>query len=117
MVDSEQRHTEIAIVDERTLRDKIYTIRGIKVIGYTTSAFNQQVKRNDDKFPEDFRFRLTKQEYEILLSQNVTASWGGDRRTEPWAFTEGGIYMLMTVLRGELATRQSIALIRIFLCF
>ena len=126
MVDSEQQHTEIAIVDERTLRDKIYTIRGIKVMldfelaeiyGYTTSAFNQQVKRNDDKFPEDFRFRLTKQEYEILLSQNVTASWGGDRRTEPWAFTEGGIYMLMTVLRGELATRQSIALIRIFLCF
>ena len=114
---------EIAIVDENTIRDKIYVVRGVQVMldfelaeiyGYTTSAFNQQVKRNENKFPEDFRFQLTPDEYQILLSQNVTASWGGDRRTTPWAFSESGLYMLMTVLRGELATRQSIALIRIF---
>ena len=122
-VNKKEKSTAIAILDERTIRDKIYEVRGVKVMldfelaevyGYTTSAFNQQVKRNEKKFPEDFRFQLTKDEYQILLSQNVTASWGGDRRTEPWAFSEGGIYMLMTVLNGELATRQSIALIRIF---
>ena len=63
--------TEIAIVDERTLRDKIYTIRGIQVMldfelaeiyGYTTSAFNQQVKNNIAKFDDDFRFQLSHEE-------------------------------------------------------
>ena len=85
-----------------------------EIYGYTTSAFNQQVRRNESKFPTDFRFQLTEEEYRILLSQSVTASWGGDRRTRPWVFSESGIYVLMTVLRGELATRQSIALIRTF---
>ena len=84
----EQQNTEIAIVDEKSIRDKIYVMRGVQVMldfelaelyGYTTSAFNQQVKRNEDKFPEDFRFQLTKEEFQNLLSQNVTASWGGDR--------------------------------------
>ena len=114
---------KIAVIDERTIRDKIYVVRGIHVMldfeladiyGYSTSAFNQQVKRNEDKFPKDFRFQLTKEEFQNLLSQNVTASWGGDRRTEPWVFSESGIYMLMTVLKGEMATKQSIALIRTF---
>ena len=71
MGDVEQQHTEIAIVDERTLRDKIYTIRGIQVMldfelaeiyGYTTSAFNQQVKNNIAKFDDDFRFQLSHEE-------------------------------------------------------
>ena len=115
--------TEIAIIDEQTIRDKIYTVRGVKVMldfelaeiyGYTTSAFNQQVRRNVDRFPEDFRFQLSQEEYQILSSQNVTPRWGGDRRMEPWAFSESGIYMLMSVLRGDLAVRQSIALIRTF---
>ncbi len=115
--------TAIAIIDEKAILDKIFEVRGMRVMldyhlaeiyGYTTSAFNQQVKRNESKFPEDFRFQLTKDEYQNLLSQNVTASWGGDRRKMPWVFSEGGIYMLMTVLNGELATKQSIALIRIF---
>lgn len=109
---------EIAVIDERTIRNKIYVVRGIQVMldfelaeiyGYTTSAFNQQVRRNESKFPSDFRFQLSEEEYHILLSQNVTASWGGDRRTRPWVFSESGIYMLMTVLRVELATKQSIA--------
>ena len=98
---TEQQNTEIAIMDAKSIRDKIYVVRGVQVMldfelaelyGYTTSAFNQQVKRNEDKFPEDFRFQLTKEEFQNLLSQNVTASWGGDRRTEPWCFSESGIY-------------------------
>ena len=82
---NKQKSTEIAIVDESTIRDKIYVVRGVQVMldfelaeiyGYTTSAFNQQVKRNEEKFHDDFRFQLTKGEFQNLLSQNVTASWG-----------------------------------------
>ena len=67
-----QEPTEIAIVDSSTIRDKIYVVRGVQVMldfelaeiyGYTTSAFNQQVKRNEEKFPDDFRFQLTKEEF------------------------------------------------------
>lgn len=114
--------TEIVIVNEGSIRGKIYEIRGEKVMldfdlaeiyGYTTGAFNQQVKRNEDKFPADFRFRLSKEEFRNLKSQFVISSWGG-ARSMPWAFTEQGIYMLMTVLKGDLATQQSIALIRTF---
>ena len=115
--------TEIAIVDERTIRDRIYEVRGVKVMldfdlaeiyGYETKAFNQQVKNNDEKFEgEDFCFYLTSDEFKNLRSKNLTSSWGG-RRKPPRAFTESGIYMLMTVLRGDLAIAQSRALIRTF---
>ena len=120
--------TEVAIVDERSIRDKIYVVRGVKVMldfelaeiyGYTTAAFNQQVKRNEERFDEDFRFQLTRDEVEQLsISQNVTSiqtrGIKGGRAKLPWAFTEAGIYMLMTVLKGELAVHQSKNLIRIF---
>ena len=114
---------KLLVIDENTLRDKIHVIRGVKVMldydlaeiyGYTTSAFNQQVRRNEDKFPADFRFQLTIEETRCLPSQKVTAKRGGDRRSEPWAFSQNGVYMLMTILNGKLATRQSIALIRAF---
>ena len=110
-----EKNNEIMIVDEKSLRDKIYVIRGQQVMldfdlaeiyGYSTSAFNQQVNRNIEKFDEDFMFRLTQQEFENLMSQNVISSWGG-RRKLPHAFTEQGIYLLMTVLRGDLAIQQS----------
>jgi len=113
---------DILIVDENSLRDKIYIIRGMqvmldfdlaKIYGYTTKAFNQQVKNNIEKFPADFRFRLTNDENDNLRSNNFTSSWGGTRYL-PYAFTEQGVYMLMTVLKGELATMQSIALVRLF---
>jgi len=84
-----------------------------EIYGYTTKAFNQQVRNNISKFDEDFRFQLTRDEYQNLRSKILTSSWGGTRYL-PWAFTESGIYMLMTVLKGDLATRQSKALIRIF---
>ena len=117
---------EIAIVDEKTIRDKIYVVRGVQVMldfelaelyGYTTSRFNEQVSNNIEKFEgEDFCFYLTQEEFKELknlISKKSTSSWGG-RRKPPRAFTESGLYMLMTVLRGELATKQSRALIRIF---
>ncbi|HGD6077301.1 TPA: ORF6N domain-containing protein, partial [Streptococcus agalactiae] len=102
---------------------KIYFIRGQKVMldadlaeiyGYETKNFNRQVKNNIEKFEgEDFMFQLTENEFENLRCKNFTSSWGGSRYL-PNAFTEQGIYMLMTVLRGELAIRQSRALIRTF---
>ena len=77
------------------------------------TRFNEQVKNNSEKFDDDFMFRLTESEFENLISKKSTSS-GGGRRKLPYAFTEQGIYMLMTVLRGELAVRQSKALIRMF---
>ena len=84
------------------IKNNIYIIRGQKVMldfdlaeiyGYETSKLNQQVKRNADKFPDDFMFQLTHDEIiRILMLQNVTSSWGGTRKL-PYAFTEQGIYI------------------------
>lgn len=84
-----------------------------KIYGYSTKDFNRQVKNNIEKFEIDFMFQLSDAECENLRCKNSTSNWGG-RRYKPYAFTEQGIYMLMTVLRGPLATKQSKALIRIF---
>ena len=104
------------------IRNCVYTIRGQQVMldsdladiyGYELKAMNQQVKRNIERFPEDFMFQLTKDEFENLKSQFVTSSWGGIRKM-PYVFTEQGIYMLATVLKGSLATQQSIFIMRAF---
>ena len=105
------------------IRTRIYVIRGAQVMldsdlaamyGYETKNFNRQVRNNIEKFPEDMMFELTKEEYDcILRCKKFTSSWGGSRYL-PYVFTEQGIYMLMTVLKGELAVRQSIALVRAF---
>lgn len=113
---------EILIHDEKDLRSKIYIIRGLQVMldfdlaqiyGYETKRFNEQVKNNRDRFDEDFMFKLSQEEYNNLRSKFSAANINMSR-TLPYAFTEQGIYMLMTVLRGELAVNQSKALIRIF---
>ena len=121
MADTEKM--EVAVLTEESVKNKIYMIRGQKVMldadlariyGYETRYLNQQVKRNIAKFEgEDFMFQLTEEELKILMLQNVTSSWGGMRKP-PYAFTESGIYMLMTVLKGDLAVNQSRALIRLF---
>ena len=157
---------ELTVIEltEENIESMVYEIRGHKVMldfdlariyGYTTKAFNQQVKNNINKFPEDFMFQLTKEEMvqlvksQIVTSRNdsiesedfvrsknltteksaaeseeferskksTTELWAagkGGRSYSPYAFTEQGIYMLMTVLKGELAVKQSKALIRLF---
>lgn len=123
VVKDKKEKQEIILINEQTIQDKIYVIRGQKVMldmdlaeiyGYETKTFKRQVKNNRVKFEDDdFMFKLTKDEWENLRCKNFTSSWGGSRYL-PLAFTEQGIYMLMTVLRGELATKQSRALIRTF---
>ena len=122
VAEEEKEKQEIILINEETIQDRIYIVRGQKVMldfelaeiyGYTTTKFNQQVKNNIEKFDEDFMFQLTKEEFDNLISKKLTSSWGG-RRKLPKVFTEQGIYMLMTVLKGDLATRQSKALIRTF---
>lgn len=128
----------IAIIDEKTLKDRIYTIRGIqvmldfelaKIYGYTTKRFNEQVKNNIDRFDDDFMFQLTREEFDFILrskistsslakhtstiTKDISSNWGGSRYL-PYAFTEQGIYMLTSVLRGQLAIKQSKQLIRAF---
>lgn len=84
-----------------------------EIYGYSTGAFNQQVKNNIEKFDDDFRFQITQTEFASLISKFLISNRGGTRKM-PYAFTEQGIYMLMTVLKGEQATAQSKALIRLF---
>jgi len=111
-----------SLIDENQLKSRIYTIRGVKVMldadlaeiyGYETRFFNRQVKNNIERFAEDFRFQLTEEEMQILMCKKCTSSWGGTRKL-PYAFTEQGVYMLMSVLKGDLAIQQSMALIRLF---
>ena len=92
-----------------------------EIYGYEVKKLNQQVKRNIERFPEDFMFRLSNSEIDSVRSQIVTsrkkdffAGQEGGRRYLPYAFTEQGIYMLATVLRGELAEQQSIFIMRTF---
>ena len=121
-------NTELMTVDN--IFNRVYVIRGQQVMldydlaeiyGYEVKALNQQVKRNIDRFSEDFMFQLKKEEVpkEFSKSQIVTLNEKGDKRGTnikkmPYAFTEQGIYMLATVLRGELAEQQSIFIMRTF---
>ena len=123
-----EQNKEIVVINEDTIKNRIYYIRNQKVMldfelaeiyGYETRAFNQQVKRNNEKFDDDFMFQLTDEEVdELSRSQNVILNKregrGSNIKYNPYAFTEQGIYMLMTVLRGDLAVKQSKALIRMF---
>lgn len=114
---------EIMVMEQSDVEGLIYTIRGQKVMldadlakiyGYETKRLNEQVKRNRKKFPEDFMFQLTDDEVNKLWSQNATANINSKSRSNPFVFNEQGVYMLMTVLKGDLASAQSIMLIRAF---
>lgn len=104
----------------------IYEVRGQKVIldadvaeffGRSTGAVNQQRSRNKDRFPSDFAFQLTVEEWENLKSQFVISRSHGGRRTRPWAYTEHGFAMLATRLRGERAAQISKIIIDTFVSF
>ncbi len=113
---------ELLLLTEDVIASKIHLIRGVQVMldfdlaaiyGYETRYFNRQINNNIGHFDQDFRFQLTNEEFQNLMCKNFTSSWGGTRKL-PYAFTEQGIYMLMTVLKGDLALKQSKTLIRLF---
>lgn len=85
-----------------------------KLYGVETKEVNQAVKRNADKFPSDYMFRLEKEDVEHLRSQNVTANISAKSRFLPVAFTEKGLYMLATILKSPKATDATFAIIETF---
>ena len=110
------------VIPQEVIENKIYLIRGHKVMldrdlsnlyGVPTKRLKEQVKRNIKRFPEDFMFELTMQEFEILRSQIATSSWGGERYL-PYVFTEQGVAMLSSVLNSERAIQVNIAIMRAF---
>jgi hypothetical protein len=102
----------------------IHVIRGQRVMldsdlagmyGVTTARLNEQVARNKDRFPEDFAYQLTQQEFTSLMSQFAISKKGrGGRRKLPWAFTEQGVAMLSSVLKSPTAVRVNIEIMRTF---
>jgi len=110
-------------IDLGSILPNVFVARGVKAIldvdlaslyEVETKQLNQAVKRNIERFPSDFMFQLTGEEFKILKSQSVTSSWGG-RRTMPYAFTEQGIAMLSSVLRSQKAIAVNIAIMRAFI--
>ena len=118
------------------IQNRIYTIRGVQVMldmdlakfyGTETKQLNRAVKRNSERFPEEFMFQLTEYEYEVIRSQlltlkasenlrfqNGTSSGHGGRRYLPYAFTEQGVAMLSAILKSETAIKMSIQIIKAF---
>ena len=110
------------LVTIERIASKIYLIRGMKVMldrdlaelyEVETRVLNQAVKRNIKRFPKDFMFQLTKDEFKILKSQIVTSRWGGVRKL-PLTFTEQGIAMLSGILNSDRAIHVNIQIMRAF---
>ena len=107
----------------RHIEQAILVIRGHRVMissdlaalyGVEPKVLIQAVKRNIERFPDDFMFQLTADEHRILKSQSVTSSWGGARRALPYAFTEQGVAMLSSVLRSRRAVQVNVEIMRAF---
>lgn len=110
------------LLNEEQVLQLIHKIRNQKVMldsdlaemyGVETKRLNEQVKRSLDRFPEDFMFQLTSEEWANLKSQFATSSWGG-RRTLPYFFTDQGVAMLSSVLNSSRAIQVNISIIRTF---
>ncbi|MGD1961867.1 MAG: ORF6N domain-containing protein [Fulvivirga sp.] len=110
------------LVPDEVVMNKIYLIRDEKVMldsdlaelyQVETRRLNEQVKRNQERFPEDFMFQLTQAEWSNLKSQNATSSWGG-RRKLPYVFTEHGVLMLSSVLNSGRAIKVNVQIMRIY---
>ncbi|MSR76948.1 MAG: ORF6N domain-containing protein [Candidatus Omnitrophica bacterium] len=117
------RDSNTASISHETLRQKIYFLRNQKVMlsldladlyQVKPKALIQAVKRNQDRFPSDFMFQLSAEEFTNLKSQFVTSSWGGLRRAVPYAFTEQGVSMLSSVLKSKRAIQVNIQIMRTF---
>lgn len=115
--------TKEVVVQESTIKNLIYVIRGQQVMldsdlatlyQVETKVFNQAVKRNMERFPEEFCFQITKEDYSSLRSQIVTSKGKGGRRYLPYVFTEPGIAMLSAVLRSDVAVQVSIKIMNTF---
>jgi len=105
-----------------TILPSVFVVRGVKAMidndlaalyEVPTKRLNEQVKRNIDRFPNDFMFQLTKDEFQSLRSHNATSSWGG-RRVMPYVFTEQGIAMLSGVLKSDTAVQVNISIVIAF---
>jgi hypothetical protein len=116
------KEEEKSMIPDEIITNKIYLIRNQKVLldrdlaelyQVETKRLKEAVKRNVERFPKDFMFELTKQEFENLRSQLATSSWGGSRYL-PMVFTEQGVAMLSSVLNSERAIAVNIKIIRLF---
>lgn len=125
MADKDTKPIETAIITLDQVERRIYSIRDQKVMldselaelyGVTTGRMNEQVRRNIERFPEDFMFQLNDSEFKNLISQFATSSSGnyGGRRKLPLVFTEQGVAMLSSVLNSNLAVQVNIAIMRAF---
>lgn len=109
-------------ISDQQIEKRIHTIRDVQVIldvdvaelyGIETKRLNEQVRRNASRFPSDFMFQLTREEFDYLRSQNATTNWNM-RRSSPYAFTELGVSMLSSILTSEAAVQANIQIIRAF---
>lgn len=116
------KKNNVLVIPDEVVMNKIYIIRGQKVMldvdladlyQVQTKVLNQQVKRHLKRFPEDFMFQLSVTEFENLKSQFVTSSWGGTRKL-PFVFTEQGVAMLSGILNSDRAISVNIQIMRIF---
>jgi hypothetical protein len=122
MADKENHEKSLTDIEE--IEEKIYLVRGQRVMldsdlaevySVSTKRLNEQVRRNIDRFPDDFMFQLTEQEFESLRSQIATSNkQRGGRRYLPYAFTEHGAVMLASVLNSATAIEASIKVVRAF---
>jgi hypothetical protein len=117
-----KKTASIALIPQEIIENKILLIRGKRVMldrdlaalyGVETKNLNKAVARNLERFPPDFMFRLTSQEYKNLMFQFGTSSWGGTRKL-PCVFTEQGVAMLSSVLSSKKAAQVNIAIMRVF---
>lgn len=121
MVAKDKTSIETAVVTLDQLERRIHVVRGHKVMldselanlyGVTTKRLNEQVKRNSNRFQDDFAFQLTEEEFEPLRSQIATSKGRGGRRYAPYVFTEQGVAMLSSVLNSDRAVQVNIAIMR-----
>jgi hypothetical protein len=112
-----------AEIPSERIEKRIFLLRGHKIMlsgdlarlyGVEPRVLVQAVKRNIDRFPDDFMFQLSEEEFSLLKSQIVISSWGGPRRARPYAFTEQGVAMLSSVLKSKRAIHVNIEIMRTF---